>query len=292
MASRQHDLAQTDVEDFVAAIGARVRELRAQKALSRRALSEISGVSQRYLAQLESGSGNISVALLYRVACALGRSPEALLASDDHSPERARLLSSFDRASAALQAQALALLEDEQTSQKAARICLIGLRGAGKTTLGKALAEDLSQPFVELNAEVERLSGMAVGEVIALYGQEGYRRLERRALVTIIEEYRQVVLAVGGGIVSEPDTFDTLLRNFHTVWIKAAPQEHMDRVRKQGDERPMAGNPQAMQELRTILTSRETLYARADGLVDTQGRTVEQSVADLKRVTLSFPLEA
>jgi XRE family aerobic/anaerobic benzoate catabolism transcriptional regulator len=161
------------------------------------------------------------------------------------------------------------------------RICLIGLRGAGKSTLGRLLGETLSVPFIELNRDIEEQSGMPVNEVMALYGQEGYRRLERQALERIVQMTDCVVLAVAGGIVSEPETYNFLLRNFHTVWLKATPEEHMQRVRTQGDERPMAGNPKAMEELNAILTAREALYARADLTVDTSGRTLEQSRADL-----------
>jgi XRE family aerobic/anaerobic benzoate catabolism transcriptional regulator len=161
------------------------------------------------------------------------------------------------------------------------RVALIGLRGAGKSTLGRGLGSALSIPFVELNRDIEEQSGMPVADVMALYGQEGYRRLERQALERVVATSDQVVLAVAGGIVSEPETFAFLLRHFHTIWLKAPPEIHMKRVLDQGDVRPMAGNPQAMAELTSILTSREALYAKAESAIDTEGRSIEESARDL-----------
>jgi XRE family aerobic/anaerobic benzoate catabolism transcriptional regulator len=165
--------------------------------------------------------------------------------------------------------------------QRGRRVALIGLRGAGKSTLGRMASESLGVPFIELNSEVEKTSGMPVHELMAMYGQEGYRRLERQALERIAASPDPLILAVAGGIVSEPDTFNQLLRYFHTVWLKAKPQEHMDRVRRQGDTRPMAGNPAAMDELRTILTSRESLYAQSEAQINTSEQSVDQSLATL-----------
>ncbi|MEP0943331.1 MAG: helix-turn-helix transcriptional regulator [Rhizobiaceae bacterium] len=248
-----------EVQDFVARVGANVRRVRQSLSMSRRELSERSGVSQRYLAQLETGSGNISVALLFQVATALGQ-PAAAFLTESETP----------------------------VSEKAKRICLIGLRGAGKSTLGALLGQALDRPFLELNGLIEDLSGIPVGEVINLYGQEGYRDLERQALDRVIEKMPSVVLAVGGGVVSGSDTYRRLLSSFHTVWLKASPEEHMERVRRQGDDRPMAGNPKAMDQLRSILTDREYLYARADAVVDTSGCRVEESLANLKTTTSKF----
>ncbi len=271
------------VNAFVAKVGERVRHARQQKAISRRVLSELSGVSQRYLAQLESGTGNISVALLFKVAAALGHPPDWLLGEEDPWASNVREFTDlFRNASPEQRKKALEVLHPGNAAKnKARRICLIGLRGAGKSSLGRLLSEKLGLEFIELNNLIEQQSGMAVSEVMALYGQEGYRRLERQAVEAIAEGSDAVVLAVGGGIVSEPETFAYLLRSFHTVWLKASPEEHMQRVRQQGDERPMAGNPKAMEELKSILTSRTTLYSRADTMVDTSGRTIEQSLGDL-----------
>jgi len=178
--------------------------------------------------------------------------------------------------------QVMAVLAPEApASLRAQRICLIGLRGAGKSTLGRLAGEALGLPFVELNREIEEQSGMPVDEVMALYGQEGYRRLEAQALERIVQTSDALVLAVAGGIVAEPRTYAFLLRHFHTIWLRATPEEHMMRVRAQGDERPMAGNPKAMDELRSILTSREALYARAEAQVNTSGLALDAAKARL-----------
>jgi XRE family aerobic/anaerobic benzoate catabolism transcriptional regulator len=164
------------------------------------------------------------------------------------------------------------------------------LRGAGKSTIGPMLAQAMDMPFSELNTVIAQQAGMPVDEVIALYGQEGYRSLEREALETIVVENDQLVLAVAGGIVSETNTYDFLLNHFHSIWLRALPQEHMDRVRAQGDERPMAGNPRAMQELKSILTSREAHYQRADGQVMTSGKLPAETLATVLDVVSGFQL--
>jgi XRE family aerobic/anaerobic benzoate catabolism transcriptional regulator len=163
------------------------------------------------------------------------------------------------------------------------RLALVGLRGAGKTTLGSALAKALRWPFVELDREIERDAGISLSEVFSLYGQTGYRRIERRCLDRIIQSDKQLVLAVGGGIVSEPETYNLLLANCFTVWIKAAPTEHMSRVLAQGDLRPMQGNAEAMEDLNRILAAREPLYRKADVTLDTAGERSEQSLARLRQ---------
>lgn len=248
-----HNMSELYDTSFLVRLGNNVRDARARAGLSRRSLSEASGVSERYLAQLESGQSNISILLLKRIAGTLGVTlPELLVPS-----------------------------AGPVASQRARRISLIGLRGAGKSTLGRLAAAALELPFVELNHEIERASGMPVTEVMALYGQEGYRRLEQQALETLTRTQDALVLAVAGGIVSESDTFAHLLHHTHAIWLSAQPEEHMARVRAQGDLRPMAGIPAAMEELRTILTSREALYARAQAQVDTSGRSVEASLVHL-----------
>jgi XRE family aerobic/anaerobic benzoate catabolism transcriptional regulator len=270
-------------EEFIRVVGERVRMARARKGMSRKALSAASDVSQRYLAQLEGGEGNISIALLRRIARALDHRIEWLVGEDDPwSSETVRAASLFRVAAPEQKRRVLAILDPAQSDmRRGRRIALIGLRGAGKSTLGRLAAEALGVPFVELNAEIEASSGMPVTELMALYGQEGYRRLERQALERIAGAGEALVLAVAGGIVSEPDTYTYLLRHFHTIWLKAKPQEHMERVRGQGDTRPMAGNPAAMDELKTILTSREALYARSEAQVDTSDQTVEESLGAL-----------
>ncbi|CAN5756876.1 helix-turn-helix transcriptional regulator [soil metagenome] len=268
-------------EDFIRVVGERVRMARARKGLSRRALSEASNVSQRYLAQLEAGDGNISIALLKRIAVALDHRIEWLVGEDDPwSSDVVRAASLFRVASQEARRRVLGILDPENADlQRGRRIALIGLRGAGKSTLGRMASSALAIAFTELNAEIEASSGMPVTELMALYGQEGYRRLERQSLERVAAAPGALVLAVAGGIVSEPDTFNYLVRHFHTIWLKATPQEHMSRVRNQGDTRPMAGNPAAMDELKTILTSRESLYARSEAQVDTSGKSVEETLA-------------
>lgn len=267
------------VDAFIATVGERVRGARQRKGISRRILSELSGVSQRYLAQLEAGAGNISIALLYKVARALDHRIEWLVGEEDPwGSETAQMADLYRSATSEQRQRVMQILNPGRPAQvRRQRICLIGLRGAGKSTLGRLVGNALSLPFVELNRDIEEQSGMPVEEVMALYGQEGYRRLERQALERIIATSDALVLAVAGGIVSEPETFALLLRNFHTIWLKASPEEHMQRVRAQGDERPMAGNPKAMEDLKSILTSREALYGRAEAIVNTSSQTLEES---------------
>ncbi len=278
--------AETSALAFVAKVGEEVRKTRERRGLTRKRLSELSDVSQRYLAQLEAGAGNISIALLHRVAAALEARVEALVGGET-APEAARVASLYRAASPAARERVLEILDPEARGRRQ-RIALIGLRGAGKTTLGRRLGESLNLPFVELNREIESQSGMAVNEVIALYGQEGYRQLERRALERVVATTDRLVLAAAGGLVTAPETFSFLLAHFHTVWLKAAPEEHMQRVRAQGDERPMAGNPKAMEELNALLAVRAALYASAAATVDTSGRTVAASAADLERAVRSL----
>ena len=268
---------------FIARVGERVRKARERKGITRKTLSELSDVSQRYLAQLEGGQGNISIALLRRVAAALDHRIEWLVSEDDPwASEAVQMAALYGSASAAQRQRVMQILNPDLPAQlRRQRLCLLGLRGAGKSTLGRLLSESLAVPFMELNADIEEQSGMPVNEVMALYGQEGYRRLERQALERIVARTDCVVLAVAGGIVAEPETYAFLLRHFHTVWLKATPEEHMSRVRAQGDDRPMAGNPKAMEELNAILRSREALYGRAELTVNTSGKALSECRAVL-----------
>jgi XRE family aerobic/anaerobic benzoate catabolism transcriptional regulator len=255
--------------------------------MARKLLATSADVSERYLAALEGGEGNASVILLRRVATALGLPLIDLLDVGESGTERRQLRRFVESLPPKRAEEALQRLRGEfgqDDAVRRTRITLIGLRGAGKSTLGSALAKELRRPFIELDREIEREAGMPLSEVFLLYGQPGYRRIERRCLERLISTQEDVVLTVGGGIVSETETYNLLLLNCFTVWIKATPEEHMSRVIAQGDIRPMAGHTEAMDDLRHILASREPLYAKADATVDTSGRTVEKSIKALRQV--------
>lgn len=281
--SAPQDETDANVQNLIHRVGARVRTARELKGVPRRVVSELSGVSPRYLAQLEAGEGNISIGLLQRVAIALGHKIEWLVGEEDPwTSEVVRIADLYQGATAEMREKALEALNPQSPERlRAQRVCLIGLRGAGKSTLGVMAGQILQVPFVELNVEIEEQAGMPVGEVVALYGQEGYRQLEAQALSRIIATHDTLILGAAGGIVSEPNTFKTLLANFHTIWIKATPEEHMERVRSQGDTRPMAGNPEALDQLLRILKNREELYERALAQLDTSGKPLQVSVDGL-----------
>jgi XRE family aerobic/anaerobic benzoate catabolism transcriptional regulator len=271
--------------DFLEQLGQRVRTLRSLHGMSRKVLAKVSGISERYIAQLESGKGNVSIVLLRRVSNAIGTPLEDLIPINDPAPDWQVIRDLLRKASPGQIAQAKEILSSSSTSAQRrpafAGIALIGLRGAGKSTLGKLLAKAVGWNFVELNKEIERQNGLEVAEIINLYGQEGFRRMEQAALAQLLARKELMVLATGGGIVSEPLTFDLILKSFYTIWLKAEPEEHMARVRRQGDLRPMADDRSAMAELRNILKSREPLYARANAVVDTAGLSVEAAAARL-----------
>jgi XRE family transcriptional regulator, aerobic/anaerobic benzoate catabolism transcriptional regulator len=242
---------------YLAQLGDRVRAWRTEHGMTRKALAAASGVSERYLAQLEAGQGNISVLLLRRVAQAMNVAAENLV-RESAEPDAARR-----------------------------RIALLGLRGAGKSTLGARLAAALGVPFVELDHEVEREAGANLGEVFAMYGQEAYRRFERRALERVLRTHESAVIAAGGSLVTDPDTYRLLLDNCHTVWLKAKPEEHMSRVIAQGDTRPFAGSKMhgrstAIDEIRKLLADRDRLYSRADVTIETSGRSLKSSLEELR----------
>jgi len=269
---------------FLEQLGQRVRTMRALRGMSRKVLAKVSGISERYIAQLESGKGNVSIVLLRRVSNAMGAHLEDLIPVSDPAPEWQVIRDLLRKASPGQIAQAKDVLTGGTAAQRKlsfSGIALIGLRGAGKSTLGKMLAKKIGWSFVELNKEIERENGLSVAEIIALYGQEGFRRLEQVALRQLLARKELTVLATGGGIVSEPLTFDLILSSFYTIWLKAEPEEHMARVRRQGDLRPMADDRSAMAELRNILLSREPLYARASATVDTAGLSVDAAAARL-----------
>ncbi len=272
---------------FLEQLGQRVRTMRALHGMSRKVLAKVSGISERYIAQLESGKGNVSIVLLRRVSNAMGAHLEDLIPASEPSPDWPVVRDLLRKATPNQIAQAKDVLSGQASGASALRrtpfagIALIGLRGAGKSTLGKMLARKIGWSFVELNKEIEAQNGLSVAEIIALYGQEGFRRMEQAALGQLLARKELMVLATGGGIVSEPLTFDLILSSFYTIWLKAEPEEHMARVRRQGDLRPMADDRSAMAELRTILLSREPLYSRASAVVDTAGLTVDAAAARL-----------
>ena len=270
---------------FLEQLGQRVRTMRALRGMSRKVLARVSGISERYIAQLEGGKGNVSIVLLRRVSNAMGAHLEDLIPPGEPSPDWPVIRDLLHKASPGQIAQAKEILAGQnalvQRRLSFAGIALIGLRGAGKSTLGKMLAKKIGWNFVELNKEIEAQNGLSVAEIIALYGQEGFRRMEQTALNQLLARKELMVLATGGGIVSEPLTFDLILSSFYTIWLKAEPEEHMGRVRKQGDLRPMADDRSAMAELRNILISREPLYARASATVDTAGLSVDAAAARL-----------
>jgi XRE family aerobic/anaerobic benzoate catabolism transcriptional regulator len=270
---------------FLEQLGQRVRTMRALRGMSRKVLAKVSGISERYIAQLESGKGNVSIMLLRRVSTAMGAHLEDLIPTAEPSPDWAVIRDLLRKASPGQIAQIKDVLAGQigptHRRKSFAGIALIGLRGAGKSTLGKILAKKIGWKFVELNKEIEAENGLSVAEIIALYGQEGFRRVEQSALGQLLARNELTVLATGGGIVSEPITFDLVLSSFYTIWLKAEPEEHMSRVRGQGDLRPMADDRSAMAELRNILVSREPLYARANAVVDTAGLSVDAAAARL-----------
>lgn len=272
--------------DYLKLLGDRVRTMRSRRAMSRKALAKHSHVSERYLAELETGKGNCSIVLLRRIAKAMGVPVAELI---DERPERdvEQLLfhQLLERLSPIELREARELLLSRHggpsSEARRARVALIGLRGSGKSTLGKMLGAKLAAPFIELDREIEKASGMALGEIFEMFGQPTFRRLERAALDATIERHSRCVLATGGSLVTEPGTFERLLTSCVTIWVRAKPDEHMNRVIEQGDLRPMADNRRAMEDLVSILKSREPLYAKADLILETAGKTPEQSLREV-----------
>lgn len=273
---------------LLTALGERVRNLRAQRGLTRKAVAIAADVSERHLANLEYGTGNASILVLQQVAGALHCSLAELVGDVTTSSPEWLLIRELleNRSEADLRRVRLALGELLGTASvdpaRHSRIALVGLRGAGKSTLGQMLADDLELPFVELSREIEKLACCSVREIHDLYGTNAYRRYERRALEETIQIYSEVVIATPGGIVSDPATFNELLAHCTTVWLQAAPEEHMGRVAAQGDTRPMAASKEAMDDLRRILSGRAAFYSKADLSVDTSGKSLAQAFQGLR----------
>lgn len=285
-AERESEKAGRD--PFLSAMGERVRLLRARRGMTRKSLALEAGLSERHLANLESGVGNASVLVLRQIAATLN-CPLAEVIGDETTASAEWLLIRellHGRDPAALQRarQALAELfaEEPRDPQRNERIALIGLRGAGKSTLGRMLAQERKVPFVELNRVIEQLAGCPPSEIHALYGASAYRRYEHRALEAVVAEHPRAVIASPGGLVSEPATFNTLLAHCFTVWLQATPEDHMRRVVAQGDLRPMSGNREAMEDLKRILAGRNELYGRADMTFDTSEKTLADAYLQLR----------
>lgn len=277
--------------DFAAEIGRMVRLGRAKRGISRRKLAADSGISERYLAQIEAGQGNPSVNILKAIADAIAVPMfELLPRSGWGHPSLDRVFDLLTRVPPDdLPAIAAAMEERLGTvADRARRIALVGLRGAGKSTLGRKLADHLGVPFLELNRVIEQQYGATVAMLIELSGLSTFRKYEHDCLQRVIAEHDAAVIAAGGGIVASPETYALLLRRTHAVWIRARPNEHMARVIAQGDFRPMAHNREAMADLVAILEARSTDYGRAESQVDTSGTTVEQSFAKLVRVVAPY----
>ena len=283
---------------FLVALGERVRSLRSRRGMTRKAAAQLAEVSERHWANLEYGVGNASILVLVQVAQAL-QCPLAELIGDvtTSSPEWLMLREMLDgRDEATLRRARIAVGEllHGSVAARSHRVALIGLRGAGKSTLGRQLAADLGYPFIELSAEIEKFAGCSAAEIQALYGQNAYRRYERRALEETIQIHSEVVIATPGGLVSDPATFHELLTHCTTVWLRAEPEDHMRRVVAQGDLRPMAASREAMDDLRGILAGRAAFYSKAEFQVDTSAQPLDATFGVLRRVVrqaLELPTE-
>jgi XRE family aerobic/anaerobic benzoate catabolism transcriptional regulator len=287
---------------FLRTLGENVRAMRADLGMTRKMLASASGVSERFLAQLESGTGNASVLVLRQIAKALETSVERLIAERE-SPSAAsptpssstieNVLRMVTRLSPADVARVRQVIIQEPgalaNKRRSERLALIGLRGAGKSTIGAQLAQELGLPFLELDRLVEQASGLSLNALFDLYGQSAFRRFERQCLEQVLKNHPRFVLATGGGIVSAPETFERLLESCYTIWLKATPREHMDRVIAQGDMRPMAKNPAAMTDLERILREREPLYSQADLTVNTIDTSVDKITRSLAEKLTPLP---
>jgi XRE family aerobic/anaerobic benzoate catabolism transcriptional regulator len=290
-----------DKNPFLVGLGERVRALRSRRGMTRRAVALAADVSERHLANLEYGIGNVSILVLLQVAGALQCSLAELIGDvTTRSPEWLLLREMLEhRDEATLKRVRVAVGEllgmggaNEGRAARSPRVALVGLRGAGKSTLGQRLADDLGFPFVELSREIEKFAGCSVNEIQSLYGQNAYRRYERRALEEAIQIYPEAVIATPGGLVSDPATFNLLLAHCTTVWLQADPEDHMKRVAAQGDLRPMAASKEAMEDLKGILAGRAAFYSKAELRLDTSAQPLDatfQALRDMVRRALQLP---
>jgi len=288
---------------YLLALGERVRRLRARRGMTRKELARAAAVSERHLANLERGMGNVSVLVLQSIARAFNCAMAELVGDvTTSSPEWLLIRELLDgRGEQELQLARETLSElfagqpERPPRNRLRQIALVGLRGAGKSTLGRMLASDIGYPFIELSSEIERVAGCGILEIHSLYGASAYRRYERRALEEALQLYPDMVLATPGGLVSEPSTMNLMLAHCYSVWIKASPEDHMARVMAQGDFRPMAGNNEAMADLKRILASREAFYSKADFICSTSNRSLSESFDTLRRhirEAAGLPLQA
>jgi len=266
-------------------LGTRIRRLRANKGLSRKVLSEMADISERHLAQLETGKGNISVVLLSRLARALEIDLAELFrkVNGGGSMEEIMISDLVQQINPADRQKALQLLLDQfvTSNQKKRRLALIGLRGAGKSTLGKHLAKEYGLPFIQLVGEIQQLAGMNIAEIFSLWGQDYYRRLEEKALMETLRRYDNCVIETGGSIVTELNLLNLLLKSCYVVWISARAEDHMQRVIDQGDMRPIENNDDAMSDLRRLMQQREALYKQAHAHIETSGRSIDECLREL-----------
>jgi XRE family transcriptional regulator, aerobic/anaerobic benzoate catabolism transcriptional regulator len=282
--------ANEEKNPFLVGLGDRVRTLRSKRGMARKALALAAGVSERHLANLEYGIGNASILVLVQVAKALkctlaeltddgaGDSPEAHLIHE-------MLVGKDETVLRGLRLVILDALNAQQPGQpKSRRIALIGLRGAGKSTLGKMVAEDIGFPFVELSREIEKIAGGTIGEIQALYGVSGYKRYEKRAMDEVLARYSEVVIATPGGVVSDSASFNLMLSKCTTVWLEASPEDHMNRVIAQGDMRPMASSKEAMEDLKAILAGRSSFYSKAELHLNTSHQDLNASFLALRTI--------
>ena len=278
------------LQQYIEEIGNRVRSLRAKRGMTRKSLSKHSDVSERYLAQLETGKANITLSVLWRVAEAFDIPFSEIIPDqcrDGINPLFASFVSSLTEEQ---QNSALQLLKRHFASSLASGhgVALVGLRGAGKTTLGQLLAKEMNVRFIRLTALIEELANMSIGEILDLGGQKKFRRIEAQALEYVLNLNEPVILETGGSLVSQTESFKLLLDNFFSVWIKASPEEHLSRVMDQGDTRPMAGLKEAIEDLKLILEERESGYKLSDYTLDTTGRTESECLAELKKTAGAF----
>ena len=278
------------LELYVARIGERINVIRSRRGMTRKDLSVHSNVSERYLAQAEKGKANLSIAILWRIAHALNVEVPELFPGCDGGAINTTLLTLLRNLSPDQQEQAFAQIKKQfmEPVTKKHGVALIGLRGAGKTRLGSLLADEFKLPFIRLGTVVEQLAQMEIGELISLGGQKAFRRIEKQALKQVLEQHPRAVIEAGGSLVSESETFNLLLSSYYTVWLKAAPEEHMQRVLSQGDLRPMQGSDEAIKDLRQILAERESEYRLADYTLDTSGRSITDCIIELVTQTRAY----